>query len=141
MAAAREKRLILRDGDRPGGRLHRHLRSRKLASGPSTWRRISRRAGSRRKPLNALGLQPSVRRDRVGQLFHRWYQPQAGRYTKPDPIKQELGANNWLYEPNVYGYVSNNPLRLIDPLGLYGTNACSYYTKRCEECGGRYYCN
>jgi len=29
---------------------------------------------------------------------------------------------------------------LTDPLGLYGTNDCSYYEKRCEESGGKYYC-
>lgn len=85
-------------------------------------------------------MRPRVRRDRGGQLFHRWYQPGTGRYSRPDPIKSLGGMNNWLYEPNVYVYVSNNPTQLIDPLGLYGTNDCSYYTKRCEECGGGYYC-
>lgn len=71
---------------------------------------------------------------------HRWYQPSTARYTRPDPITQLAGANNWHYEPNVYTYVNNNGIRLIDPLGLYGTNDCSYYEKRCEECGGNYYC-
>lgn len=73
--------------------------------------------------------------------LHRWYEAATGRYTRPDPIKQLGGANNWLYEPNVYVYVSNNPIQLIDPLGLYGTNDCSYYDQRCRDCGGNYYCN
>jgi len=71
---------------------------------------------------------------------YRWYQVATSRYIRPDPVKLLAGANNWLYEPNVYAYVSNNPTQLIDPLGLYGTNDCSYYDERCEECGGDYYC-
>jgi hypothetical protein len=41
---------------------------------------------------------------------------------------------------NLFLYALANPLRIVDPLGLYGTNDCSYYDRRCRESGGRYYC-
>jgi len=39
-----------------------------------------------------------------------------------------------------YTYVSNDPIALVDPLGLYGTSDCSYYAQRCAQVGGVYYC-
>lgn len=56
-------------------------------------------------------MRRAVRRTCVGPLFHRWYAPGGGRYTRPDPIGL-LGA------VNLYGYVRANPLRWFDPLGL-----------------------
>jgi RHS repeat-associated protein len=41
---------------------------------------------------------------------------------------------------NKYVYVNNRPTMLKDPLGLYGTNDCSYYEQRCKDSGGKYYC-
>ena len=64
---------------------------------------------------------------------HRWYVPEWGRYSQSDPIGLEGGQNLFLY-------AFANPLRIVDPLGLYGTNDCSYYDRRCRESGGRYYC-
>ena len=43
--------------------------------------------------------------------WHRFYQPQTGRYTQPDPIG--LGGG-W----NRFAYVGGNPLGLTDPQGL-----------------------
>ena len=71
---------------------------------------------------------------------YRWYSPGVGRYTRPDPLKITGGANLWLYDPNTYLYAWANPIVVTDPLGLYGTNECSYYDQRCDECGGDYYC-
>ena len=41
----------------------------------------------------------------------RYYDPKIGRYLSPDPVGLDAGLNP-------YTYVSNNPLRWIDPTGL-----------------------
>jgi RHS repeat-associated protein len=49
-----------------------------------------------------------------GDLYynlHRWYLPQTGRYTTPDPLGLREG-------PNLFAYVGASPLTRIDPLGL-----------------------
>lgn len=43
--------------------------------------------------------------------YFRYYEPETGRYISPDPIGLAGGINVW-------GYVGQNPLRWIDPLGL-----------------------
>lgn len=43
--------------------------------------------------------------------YHRYYDPKTGRYITPDPIGLDGGTN-------LYAYVQNNPVNLIDPLGL-----------------------
>jgi len=43
---------------------------------------------------------------------HRYYDPRIGRYISSDPIGLAGGLNT-------YSYVGNNPLRWIDPLGLW----------------------
>jgi RHS repeat-associated protein len=52
--------------------------------------------------------------DSVSYNLHRWYQPGAGRYTRTDPATTPA-----IYQPQVYSYVAENPLRYIDPLGLF----------------------
>jgi RHS repeat-associated protein len=44
----------------------------------------------------------------------RWYRYNWGRYTQNDPEPRW-----WLVHPEPYGYVRNNPIQLIDRLGLY----------------------
>ena len=44
--------------------------------------------------------------------YFRYYDPKTGRYLTPDPIGF-LGG-----ELNLFSYVNNNPINLIDPLGL-----------------------
>lgn len=43
--------------------------------------------------------------------WHRYYDPGTGRYITSDPLGLEAGLNT-------YGYVFQNPLRYIDPMGL-----------------------
>lgn len=45
----------------------------------------------------------------------RYYDPVIGRFHNPDPLGLRGGLN-------LYAYVSNMPLRFLDPFGLYGTS-------------------
>ena len=47
--------------------------------------------------------------------YHRYYDPSIGRYLTADPIGLAGGVN-------LYAYVQNNPVNLIDPLGLEQVN-------------------
>ena len=73
--------------------------------------------------------------DGTGLYYYRarYYSPELHRFISEDPIGLGGGIN-------VYAYVGNSPIIRIDPLGLYGTNDCSYYEQRCLESGGKYYC-
>ncbi|WP_319561737.1 RHS repeat-associated core domain-containing protein [Marispirochaeta sp.] len=53
--------------------------------------------------------------DEVGLYYYnaRWYDPELGRFISEDPIKDGV---NW------YVYVSNNPLKFVDPTGLHDTD-------------------
>ncbi|PTY01860.1 hypothetical protein DB347_25230 [Opitutaceae bacterium EW11] len=53
-------------------------------------------------------------RDQASGLWrmkYRFYDPEIGRFISRDPIAEEGGLN-------LYAYVGNNPISLIDPLGL-----------------------
>jgi len=43
---------------------------------------------------------------------HRWYEPQTGRYTKPDSFDRVAPRNT-------FSYAASNSLRFADPLGLF----------------------
>jgi RHS repeat-associated protein len=42
----------------------------------------------------------------------RYYSPDMGRFISEDPIRFKSGQVNW------YAYVGNNPINMVDPLGL-----------------------
>ncbi len=43
----------------------------------------------------------------------RYYDPAVGRFISEDPLGFDGG------DVNLYGYASNSPMMMIDPLGLY----------------------
>ncbi len=56
--------------------------------------------------------------------WHRYYDPQTGRYTQPDPIGVEGGLNP-------YAYVDGNPITGFDPEGLVnGSSAQMWMNSR-----------
>lgn len=85
--------------------------TRKLASGPSTSPASSHPGSSARKCKTASGMRASVRRNRSGDSCHRWYEPQTGRYSQPDPLGLAGGLHQYLY-------AESNPVLKVDPSGL-----------------------
>ena len=61
--------------------------------------------------------------------WHRYYRSSLGRYITADPIGLAGGINP-------YSYAYQNPLKYVDPLGLYGNTSCTYYIQACERSGG-----
>lgn len=62
----------------------------------------------------------SKRTDHGYVLFgRRFYNPETGRWLSPDPLGHDAG-------PNLYAYVSNNPLTHHDAYGLYGAITSNY---------------
>lgn len=62
----------------------------------------------------------SKRQDQESSLTYfgrRYYSPSLGRWLTPDPLAYQAG-------PNLYAYVSNNPLTDIDLYGLIGEREC-----------------
>ncbi len=62
----------------------------------------------------------------------RYMSSAQGRFTSPDPIQiisqKLLDPQQW----NMYSYVRNNPLRLVDPTGMYTTD-CAQDDKKCNK--------
>lgn len=57
-----------------------------------------------------LNLEPNGATERFYNVF-RWYRPNWGRYTQPDPLG--LGVS-----VNLFGYAAQNPTFFLDPTGL-----------------------
>jgi RHS repeat-associated protein len=64
----------------------------------------------------------------------RDYDAFPGRWTSKDPIRFAGG------DPNLYGYVGNNAVNRLDPVGLYGSNGCSSNGNGCQASGARTSC-
>jgi RHS repeat-associated protein len=73
--------------------------------------------------------------DGTGLYYYRarYYSPGLRRFISEDPIRLAAGIN-------FFSYVGNNPVNVVDPLGLYGTKDCSYYDDMCKRTGSMYYC-
>jgi RHS repeat-associated protein len=70
-----------------------------------------------------FGYTGRERDDATGLLYYRarWYDPQQGRFLTEDPAGL-LGG------PNLYGYVSQDPVNATDPTGLYELDVHYYLT-------------
>jgi RHS repeat-associated protein len=69
---------------------------------------------------------------RLDYFLARYYSPEQGRFTSPDPLMSSARAGNpqsW----NRYAYVLSNPLNLVDPLGLQDTSDEEKKRKELEE--------
>ncbi len=97
---------------RRGALGRRRPRGRQLASGHINFSPTSHRGVKRRKSKKALGIEREVRRNRVGSLFHRWYEAGMGRYNRKDPLGLAGGGRN------LFSYVNGRPVLLVDPTGL-----------------------
>jgi RHS repeat-associated protein len=64
-----------------------------------------------RNPQRPLGKRRGYACGRGGSFCHRWYEPQTGRYTRPDPVGLLGGLN-------AYSYAWADPINFSDPLGL-----------------------
>jgi RHS repeat-associated protein len=51
--------------------------------------------------------------------WHRYYDPSTGRYLTPDPIGLMGGIN-------LFAYVQNDPVNLVDPFGLWSVTVRAY---------------
>jgi RHS repeat-associated protein len=59
--------------------------------------------------------------------YHRFYNNRTGRYSRTDPLGVSAGVN-------LFSYAFQNPIRLLDPLGLYATVCCEGREMNEEEC-------
>jgi RHS repeat-associated protein len=100
------------------------------AEGPMSFDPFGRRRAANFSPPPLGGFSTSILRgfsdhdmidsqnhDELIDMRARMYDPQYARFISPDPLVGSLSNTQAL---NRYSYVSNNPVNLIDPLGLIG---------------------
>jgi RHS repeat-associated protein len=82
----------------------------------TAWGKVERAAGSFPIPTTLPGQYPDEETGLVYN-FHRYYDPDVGRYISPDPINLAGGLNLYAYCPD--------PVNYADPFGLAEHHQCS----------------
>jgi RHS repeat-associated protein len=112
------------------------------------------RAGAERhQPLSLPGQEYDPNQPERAYNVFRWYRSSWGRYTQADPLYGLLiaeGLNPLMGgRTEDYAYARENPLRLVDRLGLIvgtgplggpGQGPCGYYDNICQQTGCDYPC-
>ncbi|MBI3893435.1 MAG: EndoU domain-containing protein [Candidatus Wallbacteria bacterium] len=81
--------------------------------------------------ITGLGFTGRDSEPATGLLYdrNRWVSPKLGRWLSKDPLGLAGGLN-------LFSYVSNNPLKYTDPLGLWGIDRGGNYFDSSESVGG-----
>jgi RHS repeat-associated protein len=116
-----KQRVAMRVGTNPVTYLHTdHLGSTSATSGASVSSQNYYAFGNIRSTTGTVPTDfgfTGQRRDsyiKLIQMGARWYDPDLGRFTQPDSIVPQPGNPQTL---NRYSYVSNNPIKYVDPSG------------------------
>jgi len=67
--------------------------------------------------------------DYIDYMHARYYNPTVGRFLSPDPLD---GLQRFPQSWNRYAYARNNPLKYIDPTGMYVFAACTGDDRQCQ---------
>lgn len=89
---------------------------------PFGWVRLNDKAGSFDEKRQYAGSEFDTDTG-LNYMNARYYSSGVGRFVSQDPVSRD-NPGKFLLDPqqfNYYAYARNNPLRYIDPLGLYNT--------------------
>lgn len=88
--------------------------------------RLVNRTGTHSQPFTFIGQYGVRQEDAGGTLYHiraRYYDAQTSRFISKDPVWPQIDDPHQL---NPYQYAANQPLRYIDPSGLFFNNGLTF---------------